>query len=391
MTMFPITVLDLAPWFHQMRTETPVHFDPDFTFFYGAKGGWQLYAYEDVKWALSDYETFSSEYLPTTGDDLLGASIFATDPPRQRKVRALVTKAFSPTTISRMEPWLYEQCHQLLTPLLTSGEMDFVSAFAAPLPCLVISHLIGVPKENGPQVTFWAKTLTGDPGVIGMEAYYQTMREMSAFLSQLITERTARPQQDLITDLLLAEVDGEKLTDKEILATCITLLGAGTETTESWLTTALHLFIQHPELQAHLATHTADLPKALTEALRFRSPVMAMPRRATRDITLRGQTIRKDDMVNLCLAAANLDPAVFPQPDIFDINRDNSKILSFGHSIHYCIGSVLAKLEARIAFEVLLTHMHHIKIKPGTTIVRTPSTLVYSYQELPVVFDLSSL
>ncbi|NML39954.1 cytochrome P450 [Chitinophaga sp. G-6-1-13] len=389
--MFPVTTLDPAPWYHQMRTKNPVYFDPDFTFFYGAKGGWQLYTYDDVKWALSDYETFSSEYLPTSGDDLLGASIFATDPPRHRKVRALVTKAFSPATISRMEAWLYEQCHQLIAPLLPSGEMDFVSAFAAPLPSLVISRLIGVPKESSPQVTIWTKTLTGDPTAIGMEIYYQTMREMSAFLSQLIVERAAHPQEDLITDLLLAEVDGEKLTDKEILATCITLLGAGTETTESWLTTALHLFIQHPALQKHLATHSADLPKALTEALRFRSPVIAMPRRATRDITLRGQTIKAGSLVNLCIAAANLDPAAFPNPDTFDINRDNSRILSFGHGIHYCIGSVLAKLEARIAFEVLFKHMQHIQVKPGTTIVRTPSTLVYSYQELPIIFDLPSL
>ncbi|NLR67659.1 cytochrome P450 [Chitinophaga varians] len=389
--MFSATVLDPAPWYHQMRAQNPVYFDPEFTFFYGAKGSWLLFTYDDVKWALSDHETFSSEYLPTSGEDLLGATIFATDPPRHRKMRALVTKAFSPATISRMGPWLYEQCYQLIAPWLESGEMDFVSAFAAPLPSLVISRLLGAPKESGPLVTSWGKTLSGDPRTIGMEVYYQTMKEMSDFLSQLIAERAVRPQQDLITDLLQAEVDGEKLTDKEILATCITVLSAGSETTESWLTSALHLFIQHPTLQKHLATHTADLPKALTEAMRFRSPVMAMPRRATRDITLRGQTIPKDSLVNLCIGAANLDPAAFPDPDNFDINRDNSRMLSFGHGIHYCIGSMLARLETRIAFEVLFKHMQHIRIKPGATIVRTPSTIVYSYQELPIVFDLSSL
>lgn len=389
--MLPITYLDPAPWYHQMRQENPVYFDPDFTFFFGAKGGWQLFSYDDVKQAFSDHESFSSEFIPPSGNDLLGSSILTMDPPRHRKVRAIATKAFSPASISRLEEWLYEQCYLLIAPLLESGQIEFVSDFAAPLPNLVLARLLGIPKESGRQVTKWSKTLTGDPTVLGMEVYYNTMTEMATFLSQLIEERTVRPQQDLITDLLQAEVDNEKLTITEILAFCINLLGAGTETTEAWLTIALDLFIRHPEIQQHLAAHPADLPRALNEVLRFRSPVIGMPRIAKRDIALNGHIIKQGDLVNLCIGAANLDPSVFPNPDTFDINRDNSRSISFGHGIHYCIGSMLGKLEARIAFEVLFRHMSHIKVKPGYQPVRTPSTLVYSYQELPVIFTPLSL
>lgn len=385
--MHPLTNLDPTPWFDDMRENSPVHFDPEFTFFFGAKGGWQLFSYQDVKQAFSDYESFSSEYIPVSGEDLLGSSMLTSDPPRHKKLRQLVTKAFSPAVILRLEQWLYEQCHQLILPAIQTGEMEFVSSFAAPLPNLVLARLIGIPEENNQQVSKWSKALTGDPTVIGMDIYYNTMNEMSAFLMQLLEERAQNPREDLITDLLQAEIEGEKLTPMEILAFCITLLGAGTETTESWLMIALHIFTQYPDIQRYLTENPQEIPKALNEVLRFRSPVLGMPRIAKRDMELSGKMIKKGDFVNLCIAAANLDPAVFPDPGSFEIHRDNSRVISFGHGIHHCIGSVLAKLETRVAFEVIFKHMSNIRIKPGATLTRTPSSLVYSYKELPVVFN----
>ncbi|HWV73787.1 MAG TPA: cytochrome P450 [Pseudosphingobacterium sp.] len=376
-----------TPWYHHMRKENPIYFDPEFTFFFGAKGGWHLFNYDDVKRAFSDYHSFSNEYIPASDGDILGSSLLTTDPPRHRKLHSLATKAFSPSTISRMEPWLYEQCLKLINPFLKSGEMEFVDSMATPLPNLVLARLLGVPEQNSQQVSKWSKALTGDPAIIGMEVYHSSMKEMGSFFMGLIEKRAKHPQSDLISDLLVAEIDGEKLSITEVLAFCITLLGAGTETTEAWLMLAMHTFIQYPEIQEHLISNPQDIPKALNEVLRFRSPVMSMPRIAKQDIELGGNLIKKNDFVNLWIGSANHDPAIFPHPEIFDINRDNSKLISFGYGIHYCIGAMLAKLETRIAFEVIFQQFRHIRLKSETVPKRNPSSLVYSYTELPIIFS----
>ncbi|SHE41370.1 cytochrome P450 [Pedobacter caeni] len=374
-------------WYQHMRQENPIYFDPDFTFFFGAKSGWQFFNHDDVKFAFSDHQSFSNEYIPSSGGDILGASLITTDPPRHRNLHALASKAFSPSVISRLEPWIREKCRQLISPFLKSGEMDFASSVAIPLPILTLARLLGVPDQNIQQLGKWTKAITGDPTVIGMEIYQDSMNGMGTFFMELIEERAQHPQTDLITDLVLAEVDGTKLSRLEILAFCITLITAGTETTEGWAILAMDTFIQYPEMQKHLISNPEDIPKALNEVLRFRSPVMCMTRIAKQDIELKGNYIKKNDLINLWIGSANLDPAVFPNPDIFDINRDNSKVLSFGYGIHYCIGAMLAKLEMRTLYEVIFQRMRDIRLQPETVLKRVPSTIVNSYQELPILFN----
>ncbi|WP_160716731.1 cytochrome P450 [Chitinophaga solisilvae] len=309
MKTHPVTQFNPDPWYHEMRNHHPVYYDPDFRFFFGAQGGWLLFAYEDVKQALNDYETYSCEYIPVTENDLLSASIFTMNPPRHKKMRAIVSKAFSLSMVSQMEQWMYNVCHSLIMPFIGDGRMEFVRDFAAGLPNLVMARLIGIPDNYGEKVSQWSKTLTGDPAVLGMDAHYNTMAEMSSFLSQLIQERSLQPQEDLITNLLHAEIDGEKLTITEILAFCVTLLGAGTETSEGWLSIAMYMFSRYPAIQQHLQAVPADIPKALAEVLRLRSPAIGLARIVIRDIQLQGQKIKKGDLVNLFLNAANLDPA----------------------------------------------------------------------------------
>lgn len=380
-------MLDPGPWYQEMRRTAPVYYDPHFSFFFGAVGGWQLFRYDDVKRAFIDYETFSSAYLPPTGDDILADSLMTSDPPRHRNLRSLVNKAFSPATVARLEPWLYKTCEILIRSKMTEGEMDFVQHIATPLPNLVLARLLGIPGMQAHQVSCWTKAITGDPTVMGMEVYKQHMDEMVAFLMELLEDRRAAPKQDLISDLLAAEIEGVRLTTREVIAFCITILGAGTETTEAWLMIAMQLLMEYPDLQQHLSIHPEDIPGALQEILRFRTPIMGLPRIAAKDVEIGGQQIRKGEFVNLVIAAANRDPAVFNRPDELDITRDTGKQLGFGYGIHYCIGSMLAKIEGRIVFETLLRLGRNYRLPAGTSIERHPSTFVYSFPSLPLQFE----
>ncbi|UPK66949.1 cytochrome P450 [Chitinophaga filiformis] len=370
-----------------MRDEQPVYFDPAFRFYFGGQGAWQVFHHKDVQRVLSDYEVFSNEYMPKSDDNLLGSNLNQTDPPRHRQLRALVTKAFSPSIVSKMESWIRKECNELLEPHLQKGEMNFVKACSIPLPGRVTAQLLGVPNQDHDQVNAWINAISSDLAVIGMDAYFQAQQEMGKLFMTLLEERSKQPRADLISHLLQAEIDGEKLSLPDILAFCIALLIAGNETTNGFLANAMYTFATLPAVQAHLATNIKDLPSALNEVLRYEPPVQSMCRIATMDVELGGQHIKKGDLMNVWLTAANRDPSVFTDPDTFKINRDNIKMVSFGHGPHYCIGAMLARMEAKIAFEIIFEKMKNIQLKPGQAPIRNPSTIVAGFLDLPIVFE----
>lgn len=385
--MTPTTLKSPTSWHQQMQDEQPVYFDPAFRFYFGGQGAWQVYRHRDVQRVLSDYEVFSNEYMPKSDDNLLGSNLNQTDPPRHRQLRALVTKAFAPAIMARLETWIHQECMDLLQPALAKGEMDFVKAFSIPLPGRVTAQLLGVPNQDHDQVNAWINAISGDPAVIGMEAYFQAQREMGQLFMSLLQERTKAPQADLISHLLQAEIGGEKLSVPDTLAFCIALLIAGNETTNGFLANAMYTFATMPDVQAHLQTTIADLLAALNEVLRYEPPVQSMCRMAKMDVELGGQLIRKGDLVNAWLSAANRDPTVFHDPETFNIHRDNIKMVSFGHGAHYCIGAMLARMEAKIAFEIIFEKMKNITLKPGGMPTRNPSTIVAGFLDLPIIFD----
>jgi cytochrome P450 len=370
-----------------MQDKQPVYFDPAFRFYFGGQGAWQVFRHNDVQRVLSDYEVFSNEYMPKSDDNLLGSNLNQTDPPRHRQLRALVTKAFSPTIIATLETWIYTACNDLLAAVLQDGEMDFVKAFSVPLPGRVTAQLLGVPDQDHNQVNAWINAISSDPAVIGMDAYFQAQLEMGKMFMILLEERAKAPKADLISHLLQAEIDGEKLSMPDTLAFCIALLIAGNETTNGFLANAMHTFATMPAVQTHLQQHIEDLPAALNEALRYAPPVQSMCRIAKVDVELGGQLIRKGDFMNVWLSAANRDPAVFQDPETFNIHRDNIKMLSFGHGAHYCIGAMLARMEAKIAFGIIFEKMKNISLKPGIMPNRNPSTIVAGFLDLPIVFE----
>lgn len=383
--MIPSTLSPPSTLFNRTQIEYPVHFDPDFRFYFGGQGAWQIYRYKDAQRVLSDSDVFSNEYMPKSDDNLLGSNLNQTDPPKHKQLRTLVSKAFSPAIIARMETWIRQQCNELLDPWITTGEMNFIRHFSIPLPGRVTAQLLGIPDQDHDQVNAWINAIAGDPAVIGMEAYFQAQQEMGQLFTTLLEERKQQPREDLITHLLQAETDGEKLSTADTLAFCIALLIAGNETTKGFLANAMYTFVNMPEIQEHLISNTADLPAALSEVLRFQPPVQTMCRIVRKDVELGGQQLRKGQLVNVWLSAANRDPEIFVDPETFNIRRDSAKALSFGYGAHYCIGAMLAKMEAEIAFEVILERMENIRFKNPP--VPNNSTIVAGFQEMHITFD----
>jgi cytochrome P450 len=370
-----------------MQMDNPVHYDPDFRLYFGAKGAWQIFRYKDAQRVLSDYEIFSNEYMPKSEANLLGSNLNQTDPPRHKQLRALVTKAFAPSMVARLESWIYSLCDELLDSWLDAGEMNFVKNFSIPLPGKVTAQLLGIPNQDHDQVNAWGNAISGDPAVIGMDVFFQAQQEMGRLFTELLEERRQTPREDLITHLLKAEIDGGKLSTEDVISFCIALLIAGNETTTGFIANAMYTFASMPGLQSHLENNINDISHALNEVLRFRPPVQTMCRIVRKDVELGGQHIKKGDMVNVWLSAANRDPEIFRDPETFNMKRDSGKALSFGYGIHYCIGTMLAKIEAKIAFEVIFERMGNIRFKTGMPPVPNVSTIVAGFQDMYITFD----
>jgi cytochrome P450 len=383
--------LSLKPfhWYQEMQQKKPVYFDPDFTLIWGKKGVWQVFRHQDVQKILVNYEVFSSESIPKIKESPISSGIVHTDPPRHRLLRRIISKAFIPSVINKLEPWIREQCQERLSVVLETGEMELIRDFAIPIPVSVIAKLLGVPVEDYNQVHKWANELIFDPDELetGPESFFRTQQEQSAFFENLIKERKQNLQDDLLSHLIQAEVDGEKLSVADLISFCMVLLAAGNETTTNLLGNMILTFTEQPKLQDHLLEHPQDIPLAIDETLRYRSPVQSVFRLVKEDFELHGHKMKKGDYVNVWLGSANHDPQVFPNPEVFDLHRNNRSQVSFGHGIHHCIGEPLAKLEAKIALEVLFEKVKQIQVKPDVVIERHPSAIMFGLKSLPIQFQ----
>ncbi|WP_037464235.1 cytochrome P450 [Shimazuella kribbensis] len=377
------------PWFKKMTAESPVVYDTDYEHFFGSKGTWHVFRYDDVQRVLGDYENFSAEYLPKVEESPLTKALTTNDPPYHTKLRSLVSKAFTPKAIEDMKPWIEEITNELLDKVAEQGEMDIVRDLATPVPIQVIAKMLGVPYEDREKFKYWSIILIKQPSEVegGIEGYFLAQQEMGQYFTEMITKRQKNPTNDLISHLVQAEVDGEKLSIKELIAFCILLLVAGNETTTNLINNSLLTLTENPEVQEHLSQHPKDIGKAIEEALRFRSPVQYMTRIAAKDTQLGGQLIKKGDLLNAWIGSANRDESKFENADQFDLHRTNLRHTSFGHGIHYCLGSPLARLEANIVLRILLERFKQFQLKFDRPITMNPTALMYSIKELPVVFQ----
>jgi cytochrome P450 len=318
---------------------------------------WMLFDFEGVKRALADHEAFSSDLSHAPGGGNPGEWFLFFDPPRHTKLRALISRAFTPRVVANLEPRIRELSRQLLDQTIERGAMDLAADFAVPLPMLVIAEMLGVPAADWPRYRRWsdvilklANTFARDEEAARtVQDYRAVTAEMRAFLPDLIAQRRAAHQEDLLTRLAEAEVDGERLTPEEILGFVQLLLVGGQETTANLINNAVLCFLENPDQLARLRSAPDLLPSAIEEVLRYRSPVQWMPRTTRRDVAVHGQVIPAAKLVLPVIGSANRDPQQFRDAGRFDITRDPNPHLAFGHGIHACLGAPLARLEARIA------------------------------------------
>jgi cytochrome P450 len=348
-----------------MRDTQPVWRDPD-------TGAWSIYRYDDVAASLSDARLFSSNFstvFPEHHDGLVEGNIVAMDPPRHDQLRSLVSQAFTPRAIAQLEGRIGELTEELLNQTHGAAEVELVADLAYPLPVTVIAELLGVPAADRARFKEWADALldegSSDPrDVAAMAAARAQVRHFHDYLREHVGERRLQPRSDLLSNLVAAEIAGQRLSDDEIVGFATILLLAGHITTTLLLGNVMLSLDEHPAAQAALRADPTAIPTAIEEALRFRSPVPMTARVTTTEVRLADQLIGPKQLVYLSLFSANHDERRFNRPDEFLIDRHPNPHLAFGKGIHFCLGAPLARLESRIVLGILLRRFASIRVDP---------------------------
>lgn len=387
MTIFAPPDHPLHPYefYADRRRNRPVVYDP-------AQEAWGVYRFADVKAVLSDYANFSSEFPRFRQDPSYRESLINVDPPKHWNLRGVISKAFTPGAIEKLAPRIEALSEQLLDELGDCHRFDLVSRFAHPLPVMIIAEMLGVPAEDRPQYKRWADELLGGNAetMLTDERRFERARviqqEMDAYFRNVLAERRRHPQDDLISHLLSAEVDGERLTEEGMLSFCTLLLLAGHITTVNLITNGMLCLFEHPETIPWLRGHPEAMPRAIEEMLRYRSPVQWLARTAKRDIVLGGERIKEGQLVIAFVGSANRDETVFEDAERFEPTRYPNPHLSMGHGVHYCLGAPLARLEGAIAMRALLERFPEcwLDLTPGEELTPASNSLIHGVSRLPM-------
>jgi cytochrome P450 len=354
-----------ADQLRRMRDTQPVWRDPN-------TGAWNVYRYDGVAGILSDARTFSSnfgELFPDHHDGLLEGNIVAMDPPRHDQLRSLVSQAFTPRAIAQLEGRIGDLTEELLNQIQGASQFELVAALAYPLPVTVIAELLGVPAADRGRFKEWADALLDqdirDPrDEAALAAARVQVRHFHDYLREHVGRRRLQPRSDLLSDLVAAEIDGQRLSDDEIVGFATILLVAGHITTTLLLGNTILSLDGHPAAQTALRADPSAIPTAIEEALRYRSPVPTTARVTTTEVQLADQVLGAKELIYLSLLSANHDERRFDCPDEFLIDRHPNPHLAFGRGIHFCLGAPLARLESRIVLGLLLRRFTWIRVDP---------------------------
>jgi cytochrome P450 len=365
---------DIHNWYQEMLVTHPVYFDT-------SRASWLIFRYDDVQRVLLDPLTFSSQRdLDSEGKGTALDGLVGMDPPRHRLMRNLISQAFTPRVVANLEPQITTIVGRLLDQVDAQGTMDIIEDLAFPLTIMVIADLLGIPSADQDNFRHWG-TLTTSPDA---DLRYKGLSSTSNYFRHLIEQRRQAPTDDLVSALLTAEVDGEQLSQEELLSTCSLLLLAGFETTVNLIGNAVVCLDEHPDALEQLIAEPDLLPSAIEEVLRYRAPVPTIGRVAMSDTVVGGQQIKAGDLVLPLFGAANFDEAQFPNATIFDIRRTPNRHLGLGHGIHFCLGAPLARLETRVALGALLKRFPKVKGVRSAALQLRPSPLVYGFQHVSV-------
>ena len=336
--------------YDQMRSLSPLLYVPP------PFDGWLIFDYEGVKRALNDHEWFSSR-VPAPRNWF----IFF-DPPAHSKLRGLISRAFTPKSIAAIESHIQELSGQLLGRALRQTEFDLAAELSVPLPMKVIARMIGIPPADWERFKRWSESMLklsyarqgGEEAAQAGREFNGVTIEMNEYLIQMIAQRRARPEEDLLTRLIEAEMEGERLSQEEILGFFQLLVIGGQETTTNLINNSVLCFVENPDQLALVRSDLGLLPSAIEEVLRYRSPLQWVMRTPRRDVEMHGQVIPAGKLVLPMIGSANRDPKQFIEPNRFDIRRTPNPHIAFGHGIHSCLGAALARMEARIVLRDFL-------------------------------------
>lgn len=396
----PETVECPYPFYAAMRREAPVYQVPGAGFFIVSR-------YQDIEKVLLDTETFTSKTGPGVRKEpskevmeilsqgwLPVDTLLTNDPPSHRRYRGLVNKAFTPRRVALLEPSIRAIANELVDAFIADGQVELVSQFAVPLPLTVIANALGVPSADQAHFKRWSDDAVAPlGGMITPEREIECAKstvEFQRYFAAKLDERRTVPQDDMLTDLINARIEGETPLDTgEMLNILQQVLVAGNETTTNLIASAMLLLLHNPEQLATVGADHSRIPNCVEEALRSESPVQGLFRMTKVDTELGGVTLPSGSRLVLMYASGNRDDEKFPQADGFDAGRANAKDhLAFGAGIHYCLGAALARLEAKVAFETLLGRLHNIRLaEDKNDYLHTPSFILRGLKALHLEFD----
>jgi hypothetical protein len=381
---------DPYPTYRALREEAPIYWNEEIGF-------WAFSHHADVLAGFKDWQHFTNtggislEVGQLSADSTAVLSILAMDPPRHDRIRALVSKGFTPRRVADLEPSIRALAVRHLERVREAGRMDFVADFAGKLPMDVVSEMLGVPESDRDELRGWSDTvLHREEGVRGVPPEgVAASGKLLRYFVDVVAERRRRPGEDLASALCTAEIDGEKLSDKDIIAFLYLLIIAGNETTTKLLANAVYWLQRHPAVRKEVGESHALVPQWVEETLRFDNSTQLMARSVSEDFSYRGHAMKRGQKVLLLIGSANRDEQVFPSPDFFDIHRDTSQHLSFGRGTHFCLGAALARLEAKVSLEEVLRRIPDYEIDE-TRLVRVHSTNVRGFASVPMRFNARS-
>jgi len=389
--MDPEFLADPYPTYHRLRDEDPVHHSPmDF---------WVLTRYEDVAAVLRDprfiKEPLVSMVAARFGVSVppgVGLSMLDRDPPDHTRLRSLVSKAFTPRVVEGLRPRIQKMVDELITRAEAVGTMDLIEGFAYPIPVNVICEMLGVPVEDHERFKGWSLDIARGLDSVWLPPESEIPKRSGAarhaigdYMRGLIAERRASPRGDLLSALIAAEEAGDKLSEDELIATCILLLIAGHETTVNLIGNGTLALLRHPEELRRLRETPGLITSAVEELLRYDGPVQRTARITSTAVTLGGRTIPKGEMVMPFIGAADRDPSQFPDPDRLDLGRADNRHIAFGWGIHFCLGAPLARVEGQIAIDTLVRRLPRLALVNDEPEHRQSLT-IRGLKALPVTF-----
>ena len=387
------------PIYHQLRDADPVHWSD-------AWKGWVLTRYADVTSTLRDFSRFSNvgridlflEQLPEEGRGKMGPlkghfsrAITHLDPPDHTRIRKLLKTVLSTHLVQSMRPRIEALVNELISEVQDAGRMDVIRDFAYPLPAIVLGEMLGIPPEDRDQYKKWSDDIgvglvgTGRAALDNVERARQSLFELTDYLRPLVAQRRQHPRNDLISNLIAIEVKGDRLSERELFSTCITLILAGHGTTTNLIGNGILALLRHPDQLETLKNDPALIEMAVEELLRYDSPLQRIWRMATEDVEIDGKQIRKGQIVLPTMGAANRDPEEFSEPDRLNIRRQDNPHVALGTGIHLCVGGPLARLQGAIAINALLRRLPSLQLE--TEALAWEANLFHrGLKSLPVVF-----